>query len=286
MLRFPGKEYLRNTFLDRVRKRLECVFVLSTGRVGTESLTNLLNLSHRIHACHEPRPRMRSETKLAYQNPSMSSLFVKDYLNHRYFRRPDTSPMKSCVKQDLIYVETSNRLTYLAPALAQFFPKSKFIFLHRDPPAVIRSIMRRGYYQGHEWDDYRIQPRTNDPFSPKWDIFDEFQKCCWYWRAVNEFCIECINTIEESRTFNLRSSALFAQDVDSIGRLFRWLKVAPPSDTSVLDATSVSYNAQNQGAFPEWEDWSQEQRTTMLSIVAPINEMLGYRYQTDDFGTP
>lgn len=44
-----------------------CTFVLSTGRVGTETLTTLLNLSGDIVAEHEPFPRLTKTSFDAYK---------------------------------------------------------------------------------------------------------------------------------------------------------------------------------------------------------------------------
>ena len=46
---------------------LALLFVLSTGRTGTETLARLLQISKQIMAYHEPRPQLIAERKQAFE---------------------------------------------------------------------------------------------------------------------------------------------------------------------------------------------------------------------------
>jgi hypothetical protein len=115
------------------------VFVLSTGRTGTMQLSAVLNLSPDIFAVHEPRPSLVKVAKDAYINGYPEDKWIDIVQSAR-----DELIAYAHHKQK-IYVETNNRLTFLAKALSKAFPKSKFIHLHRHPYEVIRSGMRRGW---------------------------------------------------------------------------------------------------------------------------------------------
>lgn len=260
------------------------MFVLSTGRVGTDTLARLLDLSAGIAADHEPRPLFRSETKEAYQHGYAPPQLAASYLNARLFAstRSDTSPnpriLRRALREKLVYVETSNRLTYIAPALATYFPLSRFIFLHRRPAEVVRSAMRRGYYSRNPWDRFRIEPRREDSLAAGWEQLSSFEKSCWYWRAVNEYSLEFMNSLSANRCREFSSEALFEFDHVKIRSLFEWIGVEPPEDYQVENTLSVRHNRQQRGDFPEWGKWSQSQQSRMWAIVEPVAARLGYDY--------
>jgi hypothetical protein len=47
-------------------------------------------------------------------------------------------------------------------------PNVKFVHLFRHPGEVVRSGMRRGWYNGHPSDRYRIEPGQHDPMRRLW----------------------------------------------------------------------------------------------------------------------
>jgi hypothetical protein len=282
MLRLPGAKFVRQRQLERTRHSGRLVFVLSTGRVGTDTLTQVLNQSVEINAFHEPEPRFLAETKSAYQTPPSNRRETLDlaafYHHARMFEFPAATTYRTCLRRGLVFAETSNRLTYFAPSLAEYFPLAQFIHLHREPANVVRSAMRRRFYAGHGWDAYRIEPRSSDPFASAWEAWTPFEKCCWYWRAINEFALNFNDSLDGSRTFNLPSADLFDGNGDVLRRLFEWIGVSPPDDDSLQQIVDVPHNAQERGDFPKWPKWTREQKSQMLRIVQPVSSRLGYSY--------
>lgn len=275
MIKFPGKRALVACVNDYLRVRANCLFVLSTGRVGTTTLTHLLSLNPRVYATHEPEPLFLEETKDAYQRPRLSTPvanhFVTVFLSCRRGR------MIVSHWQNKLYAECSNRLTYVAPVLANNFPRAKFVFLYRHPGEVVRSGMRRNYYRGHLCDPYRITPLENDPYYSQWPHWDAFRKTCWYWRAVNSWSRDIANDLGSERVFRLSFEELIG-DTEQVGRrLFEWLGMECPAPSSIQEIVQAKYNAQDSGNFPRYEEWTDEQKATMATIVEPLASQLGYR---------
>lgn len=277
MNRFSGKELVRALLLQLVRRRLDCIFVLSTGRTGTDTLAHLLNLSPDVVADHEPRPWFRRASKAAYQEGRYPSSIARDYLNARLFSSRASSQLGQAFRNRMVFVETANRLTYLAPALAEYFPRSRFIFLHRDPASIVRSAMRRGYYRNNPWDPYRIVPGEGNEFHSDWQNKSPFEKCCWYWNAVNEFSLDFMDTLPSQRRFVLSSESLFEGEPANIDSLFSWMGVPVPPRGRVLEVIAQKLNRQQSGDFPVWGHWTQSQQDAMWSIVEPVASRLGYR---------
>lgn len=250
-----------------------CVFVLSTGRVGTETLTALLALSPEIVATHEPRPRLVKASFDAYMEGGdigrsekwrMVVLAARDDAVYEANRRGK------------VYVETNNRLTYLAPALAVTFPASRFIYLHRHPYEVVRSAMRREYYRGHSWDFARIRPRPQEPLAEQWETLSPLEKSAWYWARVNAEARDFLLTLPESRRLEVRADALFAGDEVVLSKLFAFVGVDCPSQGRITEVLGQKIHAQRRGTFPPPSEWSEAERDMVRERVAAVAQSLEY----------
>jgi len=278
---------IRSCFLHIARRRLRCVFVLSTGRCGTQTLAQLLDASPDIDAHHEPKPFFLKDTLNAYENARADDAFAKSftrkYLLARLCTRADTQSMRRTLWAGRCYAESANRLTYVAADLARFLPRSKFVFLHRDPAAVVRSCMRRAFYSsGHAWDKKRIVPRPGTAAAQEWSGWNNFQRVCWYWNEVNILALDFIRSLPPERRFILPSAHLFDPSSTSISELFAWCEARPPAPMVVRDILSLKLNRQRDGVFPTAESWSSEQLHTFQSIAKPAMCALGYseRHET------
>ncbi len=269
-----GKRLLRRAVTAAVRRRASCLFVLSTGRVGTVTLTHLLELSPAVDAQHEPGPQFLEETRRAYQGSPRNG--AQTAALARAFAASRVRPLWRAARPGRVYAECSNRLTFLAPQLAEYLPRSRFLHLHRDPATVVRSAMRRGYYRDHPWDAYRITPRPDDPFAGEWEGWGPFERCCWYWAAVNGFCLDAAQRLPPERVLSARMEALFGANGDGVTRLCGWLGVPAGPPAEVRRVAGTRYNAQRENAFPQWSEWSAAQRAALARIAGPVATRLGY----------
>ncbi|HID37396.1 MAG TPA: hypothetical protein EYP39_08515 [Ghiorsea sp.] len=250
-----------------------CTFVLSTGRVGTETLTTLLNLSDDIVAEHEPFPRLTKTSFDAYMQDT-SVLPKTDWGKIILAARDDI--IINATRQSKIYIESSNRLTYMVNALVEVFPDSKFIHLHRHPYDVIRSGMRRGFYQNHPWDFCRIKPRQDDPVAADWSHFSPLEKVAWYWASINEESLSFLGKLDEKRGLTLTSEALFNGDSEMLRTLFDFVGAREPASVDVKRVLRLKCNAQLSGDFPNCDAWSDHQRKQVNAIVGKVAHRLGY----------
>ena len=203
----------------------EPVFVLSTGRVGTMLLTRLFELENGLHIEHEALPEMLYAGKLAYADPGNIEFIKGAFMAGRY------EAVRDCHISNLRYVETNNRLTFFAPAVAELFPKAKFIHLLRHPDSFVSSGIQRNWYTGKTiTDEGRIAP-------PK-DLAIERQqdKIAWLWNATNAFIEEFKEGAGKDRTLTVRSEDLFS-NAQEAERILNWLdfKADKRSIKKVLD---------------------------------------------------
>lgn len=251
-----------------------CVFVLSTGRGGTETLTALATLSPSIVASHEPRPRLIKASFDAY-------MAGEGLGGHAHWRDLVLAARDDLVwgatQKGKVYVETNNRLTYLAPVLAEVFPASRFIHVYRDPYAFVRSAMRRRYFDGHNWDFARVRPRPDDPLASRWDTLPKVECCAWLWWRTNHDARTWMATLPASRRLSLRSEDLFAGRPQALADLFAMCGSDLPPADRIRDVLGAKLNAQQNGEFPTASAWSAEDRARVWAYVGELATDLGYR---------
>jgi len=265
---------MRRAVSATARHRASCVFVLSTGRVGTVTLTHLLELSPVVDAAHEPSPQFLEETHRAYQDAPLAA--ARAAATVRAYAASRARSLWRATRGGRLYAESSNRLTFLAPSLSEYLPRSRFIHLHRDPATFVRSGIRRGWYRDHPWDTYRITPRPDDRHAGEWDAWGPFERCCWLWGAVNGFCLDVMERLPAGRGFGIRMEDLFARDGAAAARLFAWLAIPAGAPEDVGRVITTRYNEQRENDFPQWSEWTAAQRATLARIAGPVAVRMGY----------
>ena len=99
--------------------------------------------------------------------------------------------------------------TIFAPAFAQIHPKSKFVFLRRDPEKVFNS-----FYQKNQWNKDNIQPvYYNFPFQWMESDHTEIEKIAWYIKFTDVFC-RSFGKAMGDRFIEISSDKLFAKDTE------------------------------------------------------------------------
>jgi hypothetical protein len=254
-----------------------CVFVLSTGRTGTETLAHLLNLSRDIFAYHEPAPNLYSLSKIAYD---LEDQIIKISDFERLFTTSLHSLRGSLWNESLScgrgYAETSPQVTFLAPLFREIFPDAYFIHLVRDPKYVIRSGMRRGWFSDHPYDEFRIKPKKDSLFFKKWAEFSALEKNTWLWSETNNWISKFVSSLSPSQCFVLPSEKLFQKDVLTIQSLFDFLNVSQPSNLAIERTISKKFNKQRTGEFHFDPNWLEMMDDDLLNFLTNISVRFGY----------
>jgi hypothetical protein len=252
-------------------KRAACLFVLSTGRTGTALLTRLLSMSPQVDSFHEPAPNPRDYYASSFshccQEPARFARILRDLRGSRI----GVSRLRG-----RIYSETSNRLTFFAPAICVALPRAKWIHLHRHPGGVIRSGMRSGWYDGHKFDMYKIVPGEEDPHYKMWRTWDAFAKTCWFWNAANEYALRFSEEVGTERVLSVSYGELIRSDANAARRIFDFLGVPTPSDGAIQQTLSIRVNHKSDGYFPPYSEWTEQHRATLVSITGETMGKLGY----------
>lgn len=256
-----------------VWKNARGLFVLSTGRAGSTTLSRLLALSPEVHACDEPRPNFVPERKAAY-----GQVWEDRVPFEKIFGVARSKPIALARLRRKIYAETSCRLTYFAPAIASAMPYARFIHLHRHPADVIRTGLERGWYSRHRNDRFRLEPVAGDPACELWPTWDPFAKICWYWQACHRFALRFKSSAGMGKVLTLPSSHLFDASKGAYLRVFHHLGIEPPPQSDVVELLQQRHRATaSEGASnPPFEDWTDEMRSRLQEIAGETMAILGY----------
>jgi len=259
------------------------IFVLSTGRVGTQTLADLARLSPNLLAYHEPSPYLYGLSKQAYLysgNDVADQVLVEAL---RCAREEQWSYSKSCAKG---YIETSPQTTFLAPMIMRILPKAKFIHLTRHPKMVIRSGMNRGWYAGHISDATRIEPsvdainssviNSGAISSDAWLSYTPLQKNIWLWAETNRWILDFCATLPESQTLTLRAESLFAGEADFIQQFYAFINAPIPPKKQIEKVLNKRLNQNVRGDFDEADEWADNMGDDLSAFVATVAAALRY----------
>lgn len=249
------------------------VFVLSTGRVGTETLDALFQHAPNVFSHHEPAPTLYRLSKLAYEhqeNPLAQNILREAFLTTR---ADLLTHSMQCGKG---YIETSPQVTFLAPMILDALPNARFIYLIRDPRAVIRSGMRRKWYDRHPNDSTRITPKPNSAAANQWGAYSLFQKNLWLWSETNRWILQFLETAPQEQKIFLRAEDMFAAQESDIQNLFNFIQSPTPSKQKIKSILGKRLNVQQSGDFPEASAWSEEMNQMLKDFAGDLLTRFDY----------
>ncbi len=250
----------------------EAIFVLSTGRCGTNWLTELLKKSRLIKVEHDPLPKIYFQSQFIYKNNFDKNVIFSSFIHARYQYLFDDF----CLKKK--YVETNNRISFYAQAIAEEMPNARFVHIVRHPYEVIRSGMRRGWYgelnsefSGH------IVPREDDLNFKEWNDYSQEQKIAWLWKRTNEIIEDIKFKIDSERIITITSSDMFNNEA-SLKQLLQFIGADDllSRERMLKKFQNKLINNQCKGVYPEIKQWKKE---TLSEIKAVLNNTNLYNFK-------
>ena len=202
------------------------VFVVSTGRCGTNTLANICAKIPECKSLHEPHPIMNGDMMISYnegvEDPARKQFYLRK-LPHIYFASAFST----------WYIETNHMFIkcFSDFAYEAFGSKLRLIYLTRDPIEVSNSYFLRGNIPGTPiGNTWTLNYRATRNILKLADLLDtdqrfqhDFFKCLWYWYEIEarmiDFSIRYPNVPIvhiDTNTFN---------DIDAMDQLFRQLNM-------------------------------------------------------------
>ena len=254
-------------------RRCRSVFVLSSGRTGTTMLASVLDECPEVKAVHELRPHLYNARREAYDTEGFSNRTLME----RTFSGERMELFREAVGSEQLVVDASPFLSFFAPALHESLPRSRFIYMHRDPETFVVSGMRRGWYERHGKDPFRLEPRPGTSTAAKWPDWSRFQKICWLWSEYNRTCLHCFEQLDSDRRLELPVREFWSEPDRSLRKILAFIDVPEDNIDVMLERMKRPANVQKKrNNIPDPADWPDEWRAQLDEITGEMKDRLGY----------
>lgn len=238
-------------------------FVLSTGRCGTKTLANVLDLSRDSEVFHEPEPLILAQALYAYQGK------VDQW---QAFWNGRKNIINSVWRNGKVYGETYHKSIFFANGISKNIPSTKFLVVVRDPFEVISVGMETGWYRGNgKWDQWRIRPEFSN-----WRSLHPFEKCCWLWAETYRRILFFTETIPRENWILVRFDDMVKPDF-RWASIFQFLEIAAPDSEKIAYVMAQKLNSKRLGSFPTWQELPQDYKETLIRHCGIIAENLGVK---------
>jgi hypothetical protein len=194
------------------------VFCVTSGRSGTRLLCQLLRDCVKIHAEHEPHPRVNFVLRTFVAVPQAASAWLIT----------EKLPAILSATPEPIYAETSHLFCKgLIEPILQIGLRPKFILLSRPPSEVAQSLFQLNVIPARTPDGKLVLLGPEDPLVlalPEPAAFTDYQLCYWYAREIER------RQAYYSGLFRKVGSAQFSIEMrqllewDSVRRLAKWIQ--------------------------------------------------------------
>jgi hypothetical protein len=262
-------------------------FIVSSGRSGTAMLQKALSTAagnaleiHHEYMVHIVQPlAVRRYMGWAGRDEAVSVLRATHAAAVHYSEAPQ-------------WADSSNKLSWLIPELAEILPQSKFVHLVRDGRKVAGSYFRK---LGAECYDDRSTailaayaanrsrevvpppekkywwplPRPSDPGLPAFRGYSQFERIVWHWAEINRVILESLAAVEPARHHFVRLEDLYG-GADASRALFDFLGIT--YDPAVPQLFERPHNVNR----PQDRLLTDDQQQQFESIAAAIMSRLGY----------
>ena len=244
------------------------IWCLSTGRVGSKTVSELLSLDASALSAHEPSPKLFGLGKISYAKSDIDDSILEAI---------------NIARNNIIgydqkrYIETSPQVTFLAYHLLKVFPNSKFIHLVRNPVDVVNSGVKRKWYNGNTTDQWRIVPSKKDPIYTEWDKFDSISKNIWSWVETNKWIVEFCNTLPKENVMILKSEELFKNNKEEITKLSIFCNCRKLDEKRVQKVIYKKSNSNISNGFSGNVEWSSSHYDLLLELGSELLEKFDYK---------
>jgi hypothetical protein len=191
-------------------------------------------------------------------------------------------------RQGTVYVESSTAYYGLIDLLPRVFAHHRLAYVIRDGRDWVRSWTNWGE-RGGMYTKGRIRSifarnwptalDVEDEYGARWESMPWFEKLCWAWSRLNVYALNSARDNPDARVFRFEDVFRSPDRYQHLSELVGFATDMPgvaPVPPEALEGWLDRKVHTSSGAFPDWGEWSGEQRATFSSICGPLMEQLGY----------
>ena len=248
-------------------------FIVSTGRSGSEAISQILSQNKLIKCEHESKGILIN-LSTQYEHGEISKEEVKQKLIEIYSNLSNIDH-----KEYLHYGESDQKLSNLIEILHEIFPKAKFIWLLRNAKDVVTSTYSRGWFHDGEFNipirqDLNVSKITSEKIysiyrlnggkikgaftEQAWKEMSPFEKNCWYWVYWNKRIEQQLEKIEDKNFIKITLENL-EEDIDKLNNFLG------------LNSFHYEIKTSNKAKY-ELNEWTENQKNIFEKICKPYQE--------------
>ena len=188
--------------------------------------------------------------------------------------------------------DSSNKLSWLIPELAELLPEARFVHLVRDGRKVASSYLHKlgdecyddrsnAILQAH-YDDPVVcpapppekrywwpVPRRGDAMAQAFRDFNQFERIAWHWAEINAVILKSLAKLASERHLFVRLEDLLVSPA-LVRSMFEFIGLSYRDDHFAIFARPHNVNR------PEDHPLTQAQRVSFDRIASPMMDRLGY----------
>ena len=220
--------------------RTKPFFIVSSGRSGTAMLHKALSAAPDVEMHHEYAVQITQPLAVRRYLGLVDSVAAKRVLE-------DTHLAAIRHSEAAHWGDSSNKVSWLIPELAELLPEAKFVHLVRDGRKVSGSYSRK--LAAECYDDRATEilqahydapetcpapppekrywwpvPRRSDPLAQGFRHFDQFSRIAWHWAEINRVILDALARLSPDRSLFVRLEDL-RESPRAVQGLFRFLNL-------------------------------------------------------------
>lgn len=264
--------------------RLKSVFIVSTGRTGTNFFESFFNqLNNNIHAVHEPQPD--------FFDLSMNKI-RNDWNDNKIEETIKESRQKYLIQLSKhrvkYYIESNPFIPFLLPNIKNVFKKSKFIIITRQADTYVESALNKSPLDDGKifmYDDNDGRKRLSakdfkkDNYFAAWDKFERHEKIGWYWNKTNLILLDFLKQ-NKSICLQIKFEDFFLSNKETQQeiciKILNFLNINYNDHTleRLLKELNVKKNATKELVFGGYNEWSTEQQKKFNEITKEATQQI------------
>lgn len=253
---------------------IQPVFIVSTGRTGTQFFAEFFNLFPSVRSLHEPQPDF---LKLGIEYAQGLVDFETASRQIELKRRAYCHELKQ--EGIKLYVESNNRFFSLLKPLRAVFPHSKVIYIVRDGRDYVRSGISRVWYTEHDKvPRLRADMFPDDLHAKQWRQMDRFEKIAWRWQKKDGFIHADFQHLDNALKVKFED-IFYDPERSGVYQISRFIGI-PDNETRhyLTKMGNRKVNTNSKQVIPKWMHWNDEMKQAFDKIAAH-HMQLHYDYQ-------
>ena len=263
----------------------QAFFVVSSGRSGTAMLHKALSIDGSVEMHHEYMVHIVQPLAVRHYMGLIDAAEVK-----RVLVQTHAAAIRYSDKEH--WGDSSNKLSWLIPDLAELLPQAKFVHLVRDGRKVASSYFHKlgdecyddrstAILRAHADDPRGVPPpppekkywwplpRQDDPAADAFASYDQFARIAWHWAEINRVILEALAQLAPRQSLFLRLEDLRASP-NAVRELYDFLNLPYRDDLFAMFARPHNVHR------PEDKLLDEKQRAQFEMIAGRMLVRLGY----------